>query len=296
MAGGVLRLARLAARRVVRFTPALIVGALVSLAATGPVGAGLQEPLIIVLAGQSNMVGQGATAELEPDEIGLPANVKYFIGSEPAIPGERQRFGPEVTLARQLSAALPEREIWLVKYAIGGTSLLAWAPRWDSARAEVTGNASAGPLYERLIETLRELDPERGAEVAAVLWMQGERDATSPEAGRAYFENLVELVQSLRRDLAVPELPFLLGLVNPPPERYPARKAVRDAQRRAAAEIPGVHLLETDDLTKWSDALHYDTEGVLELGRRFAEAVLRVVGEERTDPAVLFTANDALRE
>ena len=70
------------------------------------------------------------------------------------------------------------------------------------------------------------------------------------------------------------DLPFVLGLVNPPPERYPAYDAVRDAQRRAAREFVNVHLVETDDLSKRSDNLHYDTAGNLELGRRFAAMYL----------------------
>jgi hypothetical protein len=236
-----------------------------------------QGPLVFVLAGQSNMVGQGATDEIAPDDAVLPPNVTYFLGPVETTPAEHPRFGPEVALARDLAAVLPDREIVLVKHARGGTSLLAWAPQWDSARAEITRNASAGPLYSQLMDVLQGLDLGPDAELGAILWMQGERDARTPEAGEEYFANVTELIAAFRRDLARPDLPFLLGHVNPPAERYPAREAVREAQKRAAREISGVHLIATDDLTKWDDDLHYDTEGILELGHRFAAAALEVI-------------------
>ena len=65
-----------------------------------------------------------------------------------------------------------------------------------------------------------------------------------------------------------------MGEVNPPAERYPAREIVRLAQRKAADEMPNVYLVETDDLSKWDDALHYDSEGLLALGRRFARTLI----------------------
>lgn len=111
------------------------------------------------------------------------------------------------------------------------------------------------------------------ADVAAVLWMQGERDAGNNDVGREYLANLTQLIAAFRHDLALPDLPFVMGLVNPPADRYPAQAAVRAAQRTAAAEIANVYLVDTDDLSKRADRLHYDTPGLLELGRRFAGAV-----------------------
>ena len=133
-------------------------------------------PLVFVLAGQSNMVGQGLTEELAPAQAVTPPNVTYFLGADEAGLFDRDRFGPEVSLAGRLAEAWPDRELVFVKHARGGTSLLAWAPEWDEARAE----------------------------------------------------------------------------------------------------IAGVFLIETDDLTKHDDGVHYDTGGILELGRRFAEAYLAI--------------------
>ena len=230
------------------------------------------EPVVFVLAGQSNMVGHGRTEDLRAEQLTLPPNVTLFLGAQESLPATRARFGPELTFAKVLADNAPERRYLLVKYAIGGTSLLDWAPAWDATRAEITGNATRGSLYEQLIGILDELSL-RGAHFGGVLWMQGERDARIEAAGKDYYQNLEDLIAALRRDLGRKDLPFVLGLVNPPPERYPAREVVRAAQRKIADNLPGVYLVETDDLSKWDDRLHYDSAGLLELGRRFAATV-----------------------
>ena len=233
------------------------------------------DPLVFVLAGQSNMAGQGVTAELTPDQRVSQAGSLWLDAGEAGF-FDGERFGPEVTLARRLADAIPGRELIFVKHALGGTSLLAWAPEWDEARAEITGNAAAGPVYAQFVDLVDDLDFPEDVEFGAIFWMQGERDALFPGPAAEYFENLDRLVTAFRWDLSDPALPFILGLANPLPERYTELAVVQAAQRRAAAEIAGVHLVDTAGLTKHDDGVHYDTGGILELGRRLAKAYLAV--------------------
>lgn len=231
-------------------------------------------PLVFILAGQSNMVGQGQTSELTEAQRVSPPRVRFHLaGKETRLTGG-ERFGPEVSLAVELARAMPDRDLILIKHAVGGTSLLAWAPDWDSTRARITGNAGAGPLYSQLMQSIERVPLPPGSEFGGVFWMQGERDSRIPEAGIEYFDNLRVLIGRIRTDLDEPDLPFLLGHVNPPADRYPALDAVRQAQQRAASEIPGVFLIGTEGVSKRDDDLHYDTGGILELGRRFANAWL----------------------
>ncbi|MDP6607293.1 MAG: sialate O-acetylesterase [Dehalococcoidia bacterium] len=234
------------------------------------------EPIVFVLAGQSNMVGQGVIAELSADERVGPTNATLHLETGEVGLFDGERFGPEVTLARRLADALPARELIFVKHARGGTSLLAWAPEWSEARAEITGNAAAGPMYQQLLELIDALGFREGVEFGAIFWMQGERDALFPGPAAEYFDNLRTLVTAFRRDLTDPDLPFVFGLANPSPERYTELAVVQTAQRHAAAEIAGVHLVDTAGLTKHDDGVHYDAGGILELGRRFAETYLAV--------------------
>jgi len=255
-----------------RLAAAWMVSAAWTLAACGG-GAPAADPYVFVLSGQSNMVGQGVTAELSPELATLPPTVRLFVEGQPAATGDRPSFGPEVTFAHEMATAWPDRNLVLLKFAVGGTSLLAWAPEWSEAEAARTGNAGAGPLYARLLDSIR-LDLGPAARFAAVLWMQGERDARFEDVGPEYLDRLDTFITALRADVNTPGLPLLLGLVNPPPARYPAAAVVRAQQREAPTRLTSTVLVDTDDLGKRDDELHYDTAGQLELGRRFARAFL----------------------
>lgn len=235
-----------------------------------------EPPLVLLLAGQSNMEGYGRTADLGAEDAVWPANVRYFEDGAAADPLGGNNFGPEIRLAQVLSEAMPGREIRLVKVAVGGTSLLAWAPAWDSTSAAITGNAGAGPMYAHLMAAVDSVTAGEDMEIGAAFWMQGERDARFADVGPGYGERIADLVTALRADLGMADLPFILGIVNPPADRYPALDAVRSAQRALADDDADVWLVDTDDISKWDDNLHYDSAGQLELGRRFAQAYLEV--------------------
>jgi hypothetical protein len=237
------------------------------------VGAQTEPPLVFILAGQSNMVGQGVTAELTADQLITPPNVTYLMETGETGLFDRARFGPEVTLVPRLAQAWPDRELIFVKHAVGGTSLLAWAPEWDAARAELTRNAEVGPLYTQLIAILDRHELRGDAEMGAVFWMQGESDARYPEVAAEYFNNLTTLIAAFRDDLQNTELLFVMGRANPSPERYTELPVVQRAQQRTGDELAAVRLIDTEGLSKREDGVHYDTAGLLELGRRFAAAL-----------------------
>ncbi|MFN2225160.1 MAG: sialate O-acetylesterase [Anaerolineae bacterium] len=245
---------------------------------------------LFVLAGQSNMGGRGRYDELPAEDVAgwegqaLPANVHLAAVSlgVDLQPLPEDLFGPELALALVLAAAYPDERLVLVKYAVDGSSLLDWAPQWDAATAALTGFPEFGPLYDKLLalveETTAEGQPGHGCRPAAAVWMQGERDALYPQAAAAYEANLVALIEALRADLGAPDLPFLVGQVDPPPERYRAAAVVRDAQAEVARAVPGACLVDTEGLSRDEDGVHYDTAGQLELGRRFAKAYLGLPG------------------
>lgn len=255
-----------------------------------------EPPQIIVLAGQSNMDGRGATGLLSAGQKTLPAGWSFANRGQAVGLGEGEHFGPEVGFAEALAGLRPGRRFLLVKWAVGGTSMAVWTPVQDAQRAGILANdARSGHLFPRLVEATLAVAREHqaeGAKVAAILWMQGEADCRRQDWGEAYFAKQMEMIGSLRDRLAAPGAPFIFGRINPPAEakdddrvspRYPGRDAVRAAQERIAKELPGTYLVETDDLSKLADRLHYDAPGQLELGRRMAAAF--VTATSGSDPA-----------
>jgi Carbohydrate esterase, sialic acid-specific acetylesterase len=239
---------------------------------------------LFLLAGQSNMVGAGVTAEIPAALREPPPNVRLFEEGQWRELLWRERFGPEVGFAGEISSAFPEDGIVLCKVARGGANLhYDWNPDGVSQGPE---DGYRGPMYPKLVEALRtvaaQLDSqEQPWECSALLWMQGERDAVFEHMANAYEANLGAFIASVRKDTRTPELPVILGQVSPRKYdlekggfQHAFRKTVQEAQRSLASGDPLVELVETLDLPQ-SDNLHYNTGGQLVLGRRFARAYLR---------------------
>ncbi|HYL88484.1 MAG TPA: sialate O-acetylesterase [Burkholderiales bacterium] len=260
-----------------RGTPPLLYASVLALLFAFGLAARAEGPrpaIIFVLAGQSNMVGKGRIAELEPRLRRQPGNVEFYLGGALKAMSAQESAGPEFSLAHELSNAMPDRQIVLIKYALDGSSLLDWAPEWTAERAALTQMPQFGPLYRTLLYDIGTVVGNRPIELGAIFWMQGERDARFPAAAREYEANLRTLVGTLRRDLEDPDLPFIFGQVNPPPAAYLGVKMVRDAQSRLPRSLPDTRLVPTDDLTKLPDQLHYDTRGQVLLGQRFARTYI----------------------
>lgn len=220
------------------------------------------EPLrVVVLAGQSNMVGVRSQAEELPEAMRSPQSGALFWtgkGWEPLAPGvsEPRGFGPEISFAHAFLRQSPG-PIGLIKHSVGGTAL---ATRWNPDDPK--------SLYTQMLKKVREAGKDRPIQMIAMLWMQGERDSKDADMAAAYARNLKHLIESARRDLAAPEMVFLAGRVNPPADRYPHVEQVRAAQ--ASDLWSGYGHIDCDDLTKGNDDLHYDTQGIRKMGERFA--------------------------
>ena len=226
--------------------------------------------LVFLLAGQSNMVGQGTTSELAPHYRQDPRNVSFYFNGYKTSLSRFKHFGPEIGFAHEISRRYPNNKIKLIKFAVGGTSMFAWHPQWNAIKANNTRNASAGALFKKLIKTARIPFDESESEFVGFLWMQGEQDAKYPVAAQQYASNLNSFVSALRHELKAPQAAFIMGGVNPPLELFPATAVVQSAQNLAQHRIRNCHLVNTADLSKRNDLLHYNTQGQIELGKRFA--------------------------
>lgn len=243
----------------------------------------MSRDLIFVLAGQSNMAGVGYFNELPGWMKVKPRNVEFYQYGRLARFSDqpRGRIGPEVAFSKYIAAYYPGRRIAIVKYAVGGTSIYDWAKNWNP---RLSRRMTHSPIRNSLYEVIRRqigwshvLDNNNT--VSAFLWMQGERDARFPQAANAYFGNLRNLINDFRRDYHSPHAKFILGRINPPQSsNRPAVDIIRHAQERIHSQIPETGLVNTDDLPKHPDQVHYNTRGQILLGRRFADEFRRLFG------------------
>lgn len=231
--------------------------------------------LFFILAGQSNMAGQGIAAKLNQKYRQPLKNVTFYFNGYKAPLNRFKHFGPEIGFAYEMSKRFPHDEIKLIKFAIGGTSLFAWDPNWNPNKAHLTRNSSAGPLFKKLLKTAQIQFDKESSKLAAIIWMQGETDAFYPLPAKQYAQNLRTFVRALRTELNSPNTAFIMGKINPPENLFHYTKLVQQAQRVAAKQIRNTRLINTSDLKKRNDHLHYNTEGQLELGKRFAREFIK---------------------
>jgi len=247
-----------------------------------------------ILAGQSNMVGYGDSTKL-PDEYRKSSDrVLRFEGGkwQPLWPNQpangnppKFRFGPEIAFANELAKAWPDETIGIIKFAIGGTSLLAWKPDWSKEDADRVRQGRLGSLYKRLMEKVKQAKAERDIEIVGFLWLQGGGDMKNVDVAKEYLENLKSLVAAVRKDTGVADLPFLYGStrIGKMPDdlsdlvpklmegRYPAAQWVVKAQSDAQKAIPNSKMVILRDIERLPANVHYNTAGQLKVGKLFAE-------------------------
>jgi hypothetical protein len=265
---------------------------------------------LILVAGQSNAVGFDAYAEELPADpkdaatmfwwrVGDPPPDEFdgtsarqwttlqFQPRTPAMEGDAAKktgrqygnfnkkskggFGPEIGMVRTLTSK-ESRPLAVIKTAFSGTSV---AGDWN-----VGLPGKADPCYRAMVDEARAANASAQAKditlrPRAFVWVQGESDANAKDAP-TYAANLSAMLQRLRADLKAPDMILLLGVNT----RFGNGKnafmpKVIDAQKEVAAALPRARYVDTTGAeTLPPSHTHFTAVGTLEIGRRYAEALL----------------------
>ncbi len=239
---------------------------------------------VFLLMGQSNMAGYGCVRPDDPWQPGDfdPVPGVLVLGGQGTLKSARPRgrtcwrpaahplhlnqrsaaFGLGLPFAARLREAWPQRKLGLIPCAWGGAPIDRLGP--------------GSPLYANALRRAR--FASRSGILSGVLWHQGETDAESESLAPAHAGKLAALIRSLRGDLAVPDLPFLIGdLADFGDERRKApavarRRIVREGLRRVAEEDPHAAFVESSGLPG-VDLVHFGRDALAEFGCRYAGGV-----------------------
>ncbi len=151
-----------------------------------------------LLIGQSNMAGRGFLNQVAPihdEKIKMLRNGRWQVMSEP-INYDRpfSGVGPAASFAMAWRGKNPDEEIGLIPCADGGSSLSEWMP----------GEA----LFDHAV--MQAKLAKRISRIDGILWHQGETDCPV-ECVAVYEEKLEKMLGTLREELNLPDVPFLIG-------------------------------------------------------------------------------------
>jgi hypothetical protein len=188
-------------------------------------------------------------------------------------------FGPEMGFARML-VARERKPLAVLKAAFSGTGMTTdWRPREAGPK---------GACYRALLEETKgalEQARENGIElrIRALIWVQGESDANAVLAPQ-YAKNLGEMIAALREELGAPEMTALVGVnTNFGNGKNTFMPVIIEQQKQLAASLSQCAYVDTDGLSHANGA-HFDTKGTLEMGARFAEALLEAERRRKQNP------------
>jgi hypothetical protein len=165
---------------------------------------------VFVLMGQSNMTGAARAAKLEVpytdqhERIRIWANGRweYFV---PTV-----RFGPGVSMARELADLWPNDTIGIIKVASGGTGIRGFEKNWSFERANLTFDGKKGSLYKDLMNAVAEAKRISKPEYSGFVWKQGAADGTKKVLGNEYYDTFKQMISDVRKDLGAPDLPVFM--------------------------------------------------------------------------------------
>lgn len=264
---------------------------------------------LLIVAGQSNAVGYDTDlTQLGADELDASIRFRFRVGDPPpdqhdsisarekwtllsgqplGNPGPKAEprqygnfvnptggFGPEISLARKLKRrdqqAGRASELAVVKVAFSGTSV---ADDWDP-----TGEGKRGACYRALVEEVlaaRKLAEADGLKVnfRGLVWVQGESDANANDAAK-YAERLMAMFTRLRRDIQAERMPILVSVnVHFHEDKNQFMPDIIAAQKRVGYELSDCRYVDTSG-AGLANPVHFNSQGTLEIGNRFASALL----------------------
>lgn len=190
-----------------------------------------------------------------------------------SIYGDKHHFGPELQFGHVVGDHV-RSQVLLIKTAWGGKSL------YRDFRPPSSGGA-VGPYYKKMLaevrtalEHLKKDFPDyrgQGYELAGFVWYHGWNDGVDPKtAVPEYEQNLVNLINDVRKDLDSQKLPVVVGELTGPWVQAPGawatlRKAQANAARRP--EFDGnVIFVETHDFVRRSQDSPNPSHGHHEFG------------------------------
>lgn len=217
-----------------------------------------ERPLkVFVLAGTSNMHGRNARIGDLPEDLRQPQRnvLVHQKGEWVPLEAGKNLVGNDASFGQAVTKHLGE-PIGIIRITVGHAS-----------------ERSPGGKINQMVQQAKEKG--RPIVIAGVLLDVSFRDGKKEETAAAYKKNLTHWVESTRQEIGDLRLPIVMNRAIPPVPKTPYLELVRKAQD--SLELPSAHVFDCDDVPKGRDNVHFNTAGRLEMGKRFAAAMIELM-------------------
>ena len=238
--------------------------------------AGPKEALhVYLLIGQSNMAGR---ASYSKEEAGVIDRCYLFNENERWEPAKNplnrystirkglhmQKMNPGYEFSATMLKKDKGISLGLVVNAKGGTKIAEWK--------------KGSEFYNEALARLKEA--QKTGTLKGVLWHQGEGNSKRP-AG--YLDELTILINELRKDIGIADLPFIAGGLYYHPEGKPHTKELNEQVSKLPSAVTFTGYVSSEGLTA-QDNTHFDSAGMKLLGQRYAEEMLKIQAKPKLEP------------
>ncbi len=233
---------------------------------------------LYILAGQSNMAGRGIVEEQDmqphPRVFVLNQNDEWQPATDP-LHFDKPKIvgvGPGLSFGKAMADYKKNVRIGLIPCAAGGSPISSWT---------VGGyhDQTKSHPYDDAIR--RAKVAMRSGVLEGIIWHQGESDS-KPDSVKVYQEKLEELIARFRRDLDNDKLPFIVGKLGDfYVAKNPDAKLINTILEKIPVTIKNTACVDASGLTHKGDVVHFDTGSARQLGRRYADLMIRLEREDR---------------
>ncbi len=268
---------------------------------------------VVFLAGQSNAEGHTYNSCLKNQiekgnlteekyeyyESGMTTEIAYYCNNGGNYSDDFEyvqlgqgfnslRFGPEIGMAEVFESTKLNRNIVIVKYALGATNLYS---QWKSDSSFDSGTADNN-LYSKFIEFAYEslsyleyigLVPH----VRALCWMQGEADSSNSTYAAKYQEFEENLFLDIEKAMSKyiykndgEDIHFVNALISTY-SGWTNRYSINKAKKDNAEKYDNWHIVDTSSLTYGlepsitsADYYHFDSLSMIKLGNMFGQTII----------------------
>jgi Carbohydrate esterase, sialic acid-specific acetylesterase len=233
---------------------------------------------LFLLSGQSNMAGRGrveAEDTITHKRIWvLNKNNEWELAKEPlhfdkpAVVG----VGPGFAFAKKMAEMDTTICIGLIPCAVGGSAIEVWQP------AKYYEPTKSYPYDDAVKRTKIAMN---AGVLKGILWQQGESDADSVRS-KVYGQQLYALVKRFRKEFKTKSLPFMAGTIAAfYQQKHPFAATVNKAIEELPLHLKCIGIVSAAGLLHKGDDTHFSSAAARELGKRYAEAFMKLKLEKR---------------